>query len=348
MLVNARYANVLLNNPLIANVIAFDKERKHKGIVGLQKIINQLKTRKYDTAIVLPGSVRTAFAVYRANIPRRIGSDQSTGMSLWNDVVKFPNEVRSSFDSSAVQWLESVWKFFGGTNSVVSVFFTDVVPLDRTLHASARYCRLLHPLGVKEDTVELPKLFPAEEDRKVVDEILTPVSRDNLVIGIAPGSVWKTKRWHEESFARTMKKIQENMKKVFFVFIGGSEDRDICLSVRSLYGRDNAINTSGQLTPLQSAELLRRCKVLLTNDSAAMHLASAVGTRCVALLGPTIPAFGFRPLGEEHIIIEQQGLWCRPCTPHGGHRCPIGTHECMKSIALDDVLQAVVSLCEKK
>ncbi|MBC7186037.1 MAG: glycosyltransferase family 9 protein, partial [Calditrichaeota bacterium] len=85
---------------------------------------------------------------------------------------------------------------------------------------------------------------------------------------------------------------------------------------------------------------IRRCRVLVCNDSAPLHLGVAVGTPVVAVFGPTVTDFGFGPLGKGHVVIERE-LPCRPCAIHGGRKCPIGTHECMTGIAGEEVYRAV-------
>lgn len=103
-------------------------------------------------------------------------------------------------------------------------------------------------------------------------------------------------------------------------------------------------NMAGELTLRQSAELLRTCALLVTNDSAPMHLAGAVGTTTFAIFGATVPAFGFGPLGPADRSFGVEGLSCRPCAIHGGNRCPIGTFDCMERLAPDTILQAALDL----
>ena len=70
------------------------------------------------------------------------------------------------------------------------------------------------------------------------------------------------------------------------------------------------------------------------------HVAAAMDTPVVALFGPTVPAFGFVPHGPGHQVVETP-LDCRPCSSHGGNRCPIGTHDCMRGITVERVIEAV-------
>ena len=98
---------------------------------------------------------------------------------------------------------------------------------------------------------------------------------------------------------------------------------------------------AGQLNLLQSSALLRKCLLLVTNDSAPLHLASATDTPVIAIFGPTVQDFGFYPYKVRHKIIEKK-LFCRPCSKHGGMHCPIKTFECMEKILPEQLLQEVV------
>jgi heptosyltransferase-2 len=105
----------------------------------------------------------------------------------------------------------------------------------------------------------------------------------------------------------------------------------------------NAIDTTGQLGLLASAELIRRAALLVTNDSLPQHLASAMGTRTVTIFGPTVPGFGFGPLAPGSGSIGHAGLTCRPCHQHGPPSCPLLHHLCMRDLAEAAVLARALS-----
>jgi heptosyltransferase-2 len=109
----------------------------------------------------------------------------------------------------------------------------------------------------------------------------------------------------------------------------------------------NVFNVAGKLSLLQSAELIKRSHVIISNDSAPMHLAVAVATPVVAIFGATVPEYGFAPRGAHDIVIETKGLKCRPCSIHGGKTCPIGTFECMIAITPELVVNKVMPFLRK-
>src|SRR5688572_33117614 len=107
---------------------------------------------------------------------------------------------------------------------------------------------------------------------------------------------------------------------------------------------DGVIDATGQLSLLGSAELIRRCAVLVTNDSAPQHLASAVGTPTVTVFGPTVPEFGFGPLAPASTTVGVSGLACRPCDRHGPKQCPLGHWRCMRDLTAAAVASAVADV----
>jgi heptosyltransferase-2 len=162
---------------------------------------------------------------------------------------------------------------------------------------------------------------------------------------MAPGTIWNTKRWPKERFASLAVNFDEAGLEV--VLIGGTEDEGICSEIRSLSKSSLVHDASGALTLLQSAELIRRCQLLVCNDSAPMHLATAVGTPVVAIFGATVPAFGFGPTGPFDVVVEVQGLKCRPCSIHGGEKCPIQTFDCMYGISHDRVFRSAMEILSR-
>lgn len=143
-------------------------------------------------------------------------------------------------------------------------------------------------------------------------------------MAVAPGSIWGTKKWpYYPELARGL--------TLPVVALGGPADAPLAEAVaREAPGR--AVSAAGELSLRESAALIERAAVLVTNDSAPLHFATAVGTPVVAIFGPTIPAFGFGPLGPDDAIVEHPSMPCRPCSPHGPQVCPLGHHKCMREL----------------
>lgn len=181
--------------------------------------------------------------------------------------------------------------------------------------------------------VPRPSLGLTETERRDAAEWLERAGVRRAFIALAPGSVWATKRW--PYYADLANRIPGSV-----VVVGGPEDREVAAEI---VARDPARirSAAGELPLRVSAALIERAAVLVTNDSAPLHIAGAVGTRVVAIFGPTVPAFGFGPLGPDDRIAEVTGLACRPCSRHGPMVCPLGHHRCMRDLGVEDVLRLV-------
>lgn len=159
---------------------------------------------------------------------------------------------------------------------------------------------------------------------------------------LAPGSVWNTKRWSLDGYEKLAEHFIKNQYEV--ILIGTKDEQPICQQVVNQV--PGAINKAGQTSILELYELMKTTEVLFCNDSGAMHLAAVAGVPTVSIFGPTVLAQGFMPW-NSHSVVTQRTLSCRPCGRHGGKSCPIGTHECMKSLQVKDVLGSYQTLTKR-
>ena len=109
-------------------------------------------------------------------------------------------------------------------------------------------------------------------------------------------------------------------------------------------GHPDIIDATGKLSLLGTAALMRRATIVVTNDSAPLHLASAMNLPTLALFGPTVPAFGFGPLAERRSVAQHETLPCRPCDAHGPKECPLGHWRCMRQVEPERVARLAVEL----
>jgi len=180
-----------------------------------------------------------------------------------------------------------------------------------------------------------PSLEVTVADRAAAERLLREAGLAEPFVVLAPGSIWGTKRW-----PRYPELAAALAPRAAVVVIGSRDDAALGAAVVQAVGA-RAVNACGRLSLRESAALIARAAVLVTNDSAPLHFASAVGTPIVAIFGPTIPAFGFGPRGPRDQVAEVEGLPCRPCSRHGPAVCPLGHHRCMTSLAVEDVLLAI-------
>jgi lipopolysaccharide heptosyltransferase II len=177
------------------------------------------------------------------------------------------------------------------------------------------------------------------DDMAQVARLLAQVGVAPPFIALAPGSIWGSKRWPH--FAALAARLAQRHD---VVLVGGPDDAELGEAIaRDVADRatQRVVNAAGNLTLRQSAALIRRARVLVTNDSAPLHLAQAVGTPTVAIFGPTTPAFGFGPRGPHDVVVETEGLACRPCSSHGPPACPLRHHRCMQALGVEAVMQAL-------
>jgi len=190
-----------------------------------------------------------------------------------------------------------------------------------------------------------PHLRPTAEDERVVAGVLAEIRLDGAVpfVALAPGSIWGSKRWpYYPELARHL------VDRLPLVVIGAREDAALGVEIQRAAeggtGRQPVVNACGKLTLRQSAALIGQAALLVTNDSAPLHLATAMGTQIVALFGPTVTEFGFGPLRAGDVTLGLDGLQCRPCSPHGPPRCPLGHHRCMRELTVEAVTRAIEDL----
>jgi lipopolysaccharide heptosyltransferase II len=302
-----RTVDIFSHHPAISQIIPYDKRGKDGGLIGFWRLRNQLRAKNYDLIVSPHRSIRSAFLAWLLKPNVRIGFDRSAGRFL----------------------------------------FTRIVHYNPTDHEIDRNLSLLNPLSLTINKNELPHLYPSAEDEQAVDSVLGSfgLNKENHLVTAAPGTIWNTKRWPADRFAAMCKRLSSECSAVLLV--GGKEDSALCEDIAEMSKAKNVFNIAGKFSLLQSAELIKRSRVLISNDSAPMHLAVAVGTPVVAIFGATVPEYGFAPRGAHDIVIETKGLTCRPCSIHGGKTCPVGTFECMIAITPEFVVNRVRPFLQK-
>ena len=172
----------------------------------------------------------------------------------------------------------------------------------------------------------------------------SPALPQNGFVYLVPGSVWATKMWPLENFTELAKQLDQAGYQVLIT--GAKAEEIICDKICKQV--PNAINIAGKTSLYQSALLFHFAKLVIANDSGAMHLAATQDTPTIALFGPTVLRFGYRPWNNNAKVIENNQVRCRPCGKHGPNKCPIGTHECMRSITPEAVFAKAKQLLRRK
>lgn len=237
--------------------------------------------------------------------------------------------------------LAGVPRRIGFSSSALSFLYHDRVVRDSSRHEVLRNLALMGPLGGApegfEPRLELGPLGP-EVSKLIQDDGRRPR------IGLCPGSVWNTKRWPAEGFARVALALRERYNAAVYL-LGAEADRAAAGEV-SAKTQGQVINLVGQTGLAEWMRLMAEMDVVITNDSAPTHIACAAGVPAVVIFGPTTPEQGFAPWGNRSRVLEVKDLSCRPCGPHGGRECPEGHFQCMKRLPAEEVIAAAESLLE--
>ena len=299
-------APLLANHPSVRRVIVFDKRATDAGLSGLRRVARALRESEADTAYLAQGSVRTGALARLAGIPQRIGFASSPGRML----------------------------------------YTSRVPFRRALHHGQRLWQLASDVHDPSAPTVRPSLYPGGDEVAQVDAVLHEhrVAASVPLIALAPGSVWATKRWPSFDALAVGIASHVSLRAARIVVLGAASDAPLAHSIADALraaNLDAPVDATGRLSLLASAALLARAAVLVTNDSAPLHLASAMNTPTVALFGPTVTGFGFGPLADRSRVVEQQGLACRPCHAHGPQRCPLSHWNCMRALSPERIVDEI-------
>ncbi len=253
----------------------------------------------FDEAVVLPNSFRSAKLVRDARIARRYGYSGEFRGPLLAPAVPRPRGRRPQVED---------------------------------------YRELLAAMSVPAPErwvprIELPAELLVRGRERLARARIVPGSAP--IVGLFPGAEWgDSKRWPMKSFAALATELRRRVPDLREVIVAGP--KEVWLAVR-------VHEESGKLHPVIGPDLdlaalagvLAHFDLLVTNDSGPMHLAAALGVRCVALFGPTDPR-RTAPAGEGHEVLSRD-LWCSPCFRR---RCPLLHHGCLKGLTVAAVADA--------
>ncbi|MCX7835990.1 MAG: glycosyltransferase family 9 protein [bacterium] len=170
-----------------------------------------------------------------------------------------------------------------------------------------------------------------------------PKETEPPIIALAHGSKHFTKCWKWDNFREIANRLlQRNMRVLWMV---GPYERDKLSEIRVLATQfpNQVFTTSVDWHFHDLFSAIARCQAIVTNDSAAMHIAVATNRKGIALFGPTIQSFGFAPFRSQLTVLEKE-IECRPCSAHGTKVCPLNHHRCMEEIAVEEVWMRLATI----
>jgi ADP-heptose:LPS heptosyltransferase len=248
-------------------------------------------------------------------------------------------------------------KSFSFSKLNIEKWLLTALKIDRlpNTHIVDRYMDTLKSFGVKNDGAGLDYFIP---DAEMVKENDIPASHQAGYIGLVIGAAYFTKRYPLQKWQALCQSVQHPI-----ILMGGPEDKeqgDIIAAV----DRVKIYNACGKFSLNESADLVRRAKLIVSNDTGLMHIASAFKRPVISLWGNTVPQFGMYPYyGENFIkastqnnngtklpyeILEVKGLSCRPCSKIGYKKCPKGHFKCMELIDPMEVENKLYEFIAKK
>jgi lipopolysaccharide heptosyltransferase II len=221
---------------------------------------------RFDLAILLPNSFRSAWVARRAGVPHRWG-----------------------LASSARGWLLT----------------RSVRPANRPRHQAARYLALMDALGVSGSD-DHPRVSVTAASAERARDLLSRNGLDasSTVVGMAPGAAYgHAKRWPPSRMAELIGRLGARGARC--ILVGAADDRDAGREIESaLPGASGVVNLIGRTDLRLLTGVLERCQAFVSNDSGAMHLAAAVGVPVTAIFGPTDERVT-SPIGNHDVLIQQ-------------------------------------------
>ncbi len=333
-LVAPQFAPLLKSHPELDELILFD--RKRFGRLGLSAgaasefltFIRDLRARRYDLVIDLQGLFRTGFLSAASGAPIRIGfRDAREGAWLF-----YTHHLHiEDPDTHAVDRNYRVSALLGFED--VPVEFD--LALTESVRASARELLRDGLVSKMVRTADPTYLESRSHEQQRFYRSGQVLSGDECIVAVAPGARWETKSWLPERFAQTIDELSER-PGVRCVLLGGPDEVELCKRIAHTC-RSATINLSGQTSLGELAAVIELATLVLCHDSAAMHLAVALGRPLVCLIGPTNP-LRTGPYRRPEDVVRLK-LDCAPCYFRRLSQCP-HAHRCMRELNVATVLAA--------
>jgi heptosyltransferase-2 len=266
-------ADLYRREPACGEMIFCGERGGLRGWARSWRLGKELRAGRFDAAILLPNAFEPAAVAWLAGIPRRIGYDRDGRGWLLSDAVPAPR------------------------------------PGEIPLHERYYYLELLRRAGILG---ELPERVPillhgVVEARSAGEKLFRNMGLKGDVVGLSPGAQnSRAKQWLPERFADSAARLAGELGGSVAIF-GSARERLRCQGIAEEVRRKGhpVLNLAGETTLAQFLDLAAACRVFLTNDSGAMHAASALGVPAVAVFGPTIVEASVQA-GPCSLVIREQ------------------------------------------
>jgi ADP-heptose:LPS heptosyltransferase len=274
--------------------------------------------------------------------PLTIGKLMRRRIGLYIDL-----EIYSNFSSSvaAMSCARNRVGFYLRSEHYKMGLYTHMMFYNVNIPIRETYLQMARILPLKEEVPQLPALN--ENTTKLRPEFLKQLSElgDYLVINCNASDLREERKWPLENFRELILQLRSE-KKLPVVLIGAASEQDYVGQLHAFFSEDSGvINLSGKTNLDELIHLIRRAKLMLTNDTGPMHLAFATSTPTLALFGPCSPLqYGNFP-GSFSIYHQ---VYCSPCV----HEFLIppckGNNICMKKISVSEVKEKAQAILENR
>ena len=292
-------------------------------------VAKKLRCGKYDLALVLPNSPRSAIEAWLAGIPQRIGYARP-----WRNF--FLTQTVAPRSDTVKMRKRSVAEI----KNLISQLPTSNSQLPNSAHQIHEYLHIAAALGANPEPLA-PQLAVTPEEIEAAKNKFGLLDITQPIFGLNPGAEYgPAKRWPIERFIAAAQRVQQQ-KDCLWLMFGAKNDAPVAQRIEiGLGGMPTVMNLAGQTSLRELMALLKLCRVLLTNDSGPMHVAAALGTPVVVPFGSTSPELtgpGL-PGDPRHRLLKSDA----PCSPCFLRECPID-FRCMNGIGVERVVEAVLS-----
>ena len=221
---------------------------------------------------------------------------------------------------------------FNKLNTQKWIYTTLKINLMPEKHIVDRYMHTVKTLGVVNDGLGLDYFIP---EKDIVSDADIPFSHSQGYISVAIGAAHFTKKLPVDKLKTLCVGI-----KYPIILLGGSEDFE---NGREIARIDpvKIYNACGKFSLNESADMIRRSKLIISHDTGLMHIAAAFRKNIFSVWGNTVPSFGMYPYGTSYEVFQVNKLWCRPCSKIGFDKCPLGHFKCMCEIPTDRIIEDV-------
>ncbi|HSP88399.1 MAG TPA: glycosyltransferase family 9 protein [Ignavibacteriaceae bacterium] len=230
-----------------------------------------------------------------------------------------------SFRTSLIVLLSDIIETYGFDNSSIFHVYKYVIPYNYNAHEVQRNLDLINYKYDENNWRIKPELVIQNSYKEKVAQFIKDNHLNKNLIAVAPGSIWNTKKYPIEYFEKIIETL--NKKGFKIILIGGENDKEVCTNLANI-NKENIISCSGKLSLLESIEILKKVRLLISNDSAPTHMGMCSDIPVLTLYCSTTFDFGFYPYNAKSSYLSYDDLFCKPCGIHGYDKCPVNTFDC--------------------